>query len=116
MLLSLSVSAMINDDLLISYLKENGIKYITQRAVLWIEENYLNEEEIKEIGLKIDEGIKNIEIVLEMKLDTVHYQKNKIHYFISSKRFPSHVYGGYNQNTYNKPFILLSYAKEKKSP
>jgi len=105
-----------DDDSIIRSLKKNGIKYTTKRAVLWIEKGYLADDEIEKFSSLIDRGIIRVEKYLGVPFDKERYKDDKIHYFIKSGRFASHVYAGYNQRKFRKPIVFLSFVKEKRAP
>ena len=106
----------IDDHSTVSKLRKQGIKYTSQRAILWVEKDYLSNGEIKGFGSLIDRGIIRAEEYLQMTFDKEHYKEDRIHYFIKSGRFVSHVFGGYHHKEFRNPIVFLSYVKEGKSP
>jgi len=107
-----------DDDSMIRSLQKNGIKHETERAVLWVENGCLPNEEIEELGTLIDAGINKIEQYLGCTFDKEHYKgEDKIHYFIKDSNFIPHVYGAYNQRSYTKPMIFFPclFIREKRA-
>lgn len=78
------------------------ISYSTERAQLWVEKNYMSDEEIAQLGALVDEGIKKAEDYLGTSFEKEYGYKGKITYYIKSGHFISHVYGAYYQNRYLK--------------
>ena len=105
-----------DDDSVVRRLKKNGIKYEMNRSVLWIERGYLSEDEIEKLGILIDSGILKVEQYLGLTFDKERYEDDRIHYFIKSGRFVSHVYGRRRQREFTKPIVFLSFTKGKRSP
>jgi len=90
--------------------EENGyIKCTIQRAVLWVEKDYLNDDEIKEMADRIDKGINKAEEYIGIKLDEQYTIDNKIHYYIKDGNFRSYAEA-------EKGIAHLSHAKDKLSP
>lgn len=54
---------------LIASIKSNGVKYSTDRSVLWVERDYLSKEEANLLQKKIDKGIFEIENFIGMQFD-----------------------------------------------
>jgi hypothetical protein len=110
------ISGRMDDHSTASRLRKQGIKHTTQRAILWVEKNYLSKEEIEEFGSFVDKGIIRAEEYLGVTFDKEHYKGDKVHYFIKGGRFISHVFGGYRHKEFRKPIVFLSFVKEGKSP
>jgi hypothetical protein len=93
-------------------LRQNGVKYETKRAILWVEKDSLTQKEIEDFGALVNQGIVDIEKYTGFKFDKKYYQTEKMEYFISSK-------GGISRgSTDNKPYIYLASGRvrEKKIP
>jgi hypothetical protein len=95
------------DNAITNELRQEGVKYETRRAVLWVEKGSLTEEEIKEFGSLVNQGIIDIEKYSGIKFDNKYYQTEKVEYFISSKVIISH--GSMD----HKPFIYFTAARVK---
>jgi hypothetical protein len=91
-------------------------KYISDRSILWVESGYLAKEEANLLQDKIDKAIIEIEIFLGIKYDKGAYKKEKIEYFIHSRREASHTITGYEPRRYMSPVVFLSYAAERRAP
>lgn len=110
------VFSRMDDHATVSKLRKQGIKYTSQRAILWVEKDYLSKEEIREFGSLIDRGIMRAEEYLQMSFDKEHYKADQIQYFIKSGSFASHVFGGYRHKEFRKPIVFLSYVLGGRSP
>lgn len=95
------------DNAITNQLRQEGAKYETKRAILWVEKDSLTQEEIKDFGALVHQGIIDIEKYTNTKFDKKHYQTNKVEYFLSSKAGIPHVFIG------NKPFVYLTPARVK---
>jgi hypothetical protein len=101
---------------LISSIKANCDKYESDRSILYVEKNYLTKNEVIQLHQRIDKAIVDIENALNIKFNTKIYKKNKIEYFVHSKKEPSHTITAYQPKKYMHPVIFLTFAKEKRAP
>ena len=101
---------------LIASIKSNGVKYSSDRSVLWVERDYLSKEEANLLQQKLDKGIFEIENFIGMRFDKKAYKKEKIEYFVHSRREASHTITTYHPRKYMFPVIFLTWADEKKAP
>ena len=99
----------LDDEGMMATLKKRGIQHSTDRAILWVEKGYLSKRGTKKIASRIHAGIIRLEEYLGVKFDREHYGNDKIHFFIKSGRFTSHVYGGYRQNLFRKPVVFSAF-------
>jgi len=100
------------DNAISNQLRQEGVKYETKRAILWVEKNGLTQKELEEFGKLVNQGILDIEKYTGIKFDKKYYQADKLEYFINSKP-------GISRGTIeSKPFIYLPLVrvKEKKAP
>ena len=100
------------DNAISDQLRQEGVKYETKRAILWVEKNGLTQKELEEFGALVNQGILDIEKYTGIKFDKKRYQADKLEYFINSK--PGIARG----IIASKPFIYLPLVrvKEKKAP
>jgi len=100
------------DDAIPKELRKDGIKYETERAIVWAEKGSLTKDEVKEFGQLVTRGIREIEKYTGIKFDKQHYRANKIEYFLSRKAGISHA------SVEDKPFVYLTpqRVREKKAP
>ena len=100
------------DNAISNQLRQEGVKYETKRAILWVEKDGLTQKELEEFGTLVNQGILDIEKYTGIKFDKKRYQADKLEYFINSKP------GISRGNIERKPFIYLPLVrvKEKKAP
>jgi hypothetical protein len=101
---------------LIGSIKKDTEKYISDRSILWIEEGYLSKGEAEVLQKRIDKSIKEIENFIGIKFDMEAYKRDKIEYFVHSKREASHTITGYRPRKYMHPVVFLTYAAEMRAP
>ena len=101
---------------LIASIKSNAEKYSSDRSALWVERDYISKEEANLLQQKIDKGIFEIENFIGMQFDKVAYNKDKIEYFVHSRREASHTITTYHPRKYMYPVIFLTFAAEKRAP
>lgn len=101
---------------LIASLKSDAEKYSSDRSILWVERGYLSKEEANLLQQKIDKAIAEIENLLGMHFDKTAYKKDKIEYFVHSRREASHTITTYHPRKYMFPVVFLSFAAEKRAP
>jgi len=84
---------------------------LTKRAYLWTEKGYLTEDEIKDLGIKIDKGIEDVENYLKKSNNNnISYDGyEKMHFIITSEAGISSARSGVSK-------IQLFWVKEKASP
>ncbi len=91
----------------IAIIDDNNSSYntiLTNQAKIYIEKDYLNVEEMKDIAIRVETGINRVKEYLGVNFD---YNKKPIPYFIKGGEFVScNTNGG----------IFLSYVKQKQSP
>ena len=95
---------------LIASIKSNAEKYSSDRSVLWVERGYLSKEEANLLQQKIDKSIFEIENFIGMQFDKKAYKKDKIEYFVHSRREASHTITTYHPRKYMLPVIFLTWA------
>jgi hypothetical protein len=71
-------------------LRQDGMKYETAHAVLWVEKDGLSRGELEEFGNLVNQGIINIEKFLGAAYNKKRFETDKIEYFLSSEDSPSH--------------------------
>jgi hypothetical protein len=101
---------------LIRSIKKDAEKYISDRSILWIEGGYLSKGEAELLQKRIDKSIKEIENFIGIKFDMEAYKRDKIEYFVHSKREASHTITGYRPRKYMHPVVFLTYAAEMRAP
>jgi len=101
---------------LIASIKSNADKYSSDLSVVWVERGYLSKEEANLLQEKIDRALVEIENFIGIKFDNEAYKKDKIEYFIHSRREASHTITGYHPRKYMFPVIFLTFAAEKMAP
>jgi hypothetical protein len=99
------------DEAISEHLRRDGVKYETERAIVWAEKGLLEQLEIEAFGKLLNQGIIDLEKYTGLKFDKKYYGSAKMEYFISA--------GGIARgSTDNKPHIYIPAARvrEKKVP
>jgi|GEM_PF-5511997 len=93
-------------------LRQDGMKYETAHAVLWVEKDGLSRGELEEFGNLVNQGIINIEKFLGAAYNKKRFETDKIEYFLSSEDSPSHT------TSMGKPavFLRLDMVKARRAP
>lgn len=102
------------DDRALRKVRKNGAKLATERAMLFVEKDYLDPEAVRELGSRIDKGINDAENYTGMKLDVKSYGTDKVHFLVKGGGFRSHLCG--DCILYRNPYIFLSGALLKSAP
>lgn len=113
-LLILFVFPHTSDDKLMRQIKKHGIKYEFSRSIMWVENDYMDEKAVKEMGALIDKGIKDIEAYTNIPYDRSRYSSEKICYYVKSGRFSSHISEG--NILRRKPNLILATSLMKTAP
>lgn len=101
---------------LIKSIKNNANKFSSERSILWVEKGYLSDEEINLLQERIDKGIADIENFIGVNFDKEVYKKDKIEYFVHSKKEASHTITRYQPRKYMSPVVFLTYADVFRTP
>jgi hypothetical protein len=101
------------DDGTLRHIRRTGVKNETERAVIWVEKGYLDQNAIQQLGLLIDKGINDAEAYLGIKFNPKTYGADKIAYVAKSGNFDSHLCS--DCILYKNPYIFLSGAYLKTS-
>ena len=97
-------------------LKRDGEKRVSARSVLWVEADYLSEDEASDLHQRIDAGVEAVEKFLGLPFSREAYGQEKIEFFVHGRRAPSHTITGYSPRKYMHPVVFLSFAKGKRTP
>ncbi len=105
------------DEPLSQKLIQNGVKYETSKAIIWVEKGSLTQEEIHQFGTLVEQGITNIEKFLKNNLDVKKSSGRKLQYFVSPKIDVSHVYYKDLKGLYDpKLFMPSQRVKDHNAP
>lgn len=102
------------DDKLIRGVKKDGMKYENARAVIWVENGFLDEKTIRELNGLIEKGIRQVEGYTGIRYDRSYYASEKINYYFKKGRFSSRIRSG--NMLFRKPDIICSTALTKTAP
>jgi len=102
------------DDRTLRRIRKTGVKFETERSVLWVEKDYLDQASIQQLGQRLDKGIGDIEMYIGVKFNAKTYGADKIAYVIKTGNFSSHICD--DCILYKNPFIFLSGVYLKASP
>lgn len=94
--------------------RKTGVKLTTERAVLFIEKDYLEPGAAEELGARVDQGISAAEDYLGVKLDAKSYGAEKVHFLVKGGGFRSHLCD--DCILYRNPYIFLSGTLLKSAP
>ena len=94
----------------------DGEKRVSARSILWVEADYLSENEASDLHQRIDAGVEAVEKFLGIPFSRKTYRQEKIEFFIHGRRIPSHTITAYSPRKYMHPVVFLSFAKGRRTP
>ncbi len=96
--------------------KIDGEKLVSARSILWVEADYLSDDEASDLHQRIDAGVEAVEKFLGLTFSREAYGQGKIEFFVHGRRAPSHTITGYSPRKYMHAIVFLSFAKGRRTP
>lgn len=67
-------------------IQDHGIKYESDRSIIWVEKDYLSSLDIRILQNRIDRAIINIEGILGIPFNAEYYRSKKVTIYVHSKK------------------------------